>query len=28
VSPGTNTLTTAPNGDKIGTFTVSGQLTI
>jgi hypothetical protein len=28
VSPGTNTVTTAPNGDKIGTFTVSGQLTI
>jgi hypothetical protein len=28
VSPGTNTVTTAPNGDKIGTFTVSGNLTI
>lgn len=28
VSPGTNTVTTAPNGDKIATFTVSGDYTI
>ena len=28
VSPGTNTVTTAPNGDKVATFTVSGTLTV
>ena len=29
VSPGTNTLTTlSPSGDKLATFTVSGQLTL
>jgi hypothetical protein len=28
VSPGTNTISTAPNGDKVATFTVSGNLTI
>jgi len=27
-SPGTNTTSTAPNGDKVATFTVSGDLTI
>ena len=27
VSPGTNTTTTAPNGDKVAIFTVSGTLT-
>jgi hypothetical protein len=27
-SPGTNTVTTAPNGQKIATFTVSGTLTV
>jgi hypothetical protein len=27
VAPGTNTVTSAPNGDKIATFTVSGTLT-
>lgn len=28
VAPGTNTTSTAPNGDKIATFTVSGTLTL
>ena len=28
VSPGTNTTSTAPNGDKVATFTVSGTLTV
>jgi hypothetical protein len=28
VAPGTNTKTTAPNGDGIATFTVSGTLTV
>jgi hypothetical protein len=28
VSPGTNTITTAPNGDKVATFTVSGSLVL
>jgi hypothetical protein len=28
VSPGTNTKTTAPNGDVVATFTVDGTLTI
>jgi hypothetical protein len=26
VAPGTNTVTTAPNGDKVATFTVSGTV--
>ena len=28
VAPGTNTVTTAPNGDKVATFTVSGTVKV
>jgi hypothetical protein len=28
VAPGTNTTSTAPNGDQVATFTVSGTLTV
>jgi hypothetical protein len=28
VSPGTNTITNAPNGDQVATFTVTGKLII